>query len=482
MDIFTNESWFYWALGLMIVTPLSILLLNEAIRLLQRKHQGIIPPINQLKNVVLPLFAFSFLIRYVSNSEINSFFLKILDTISWMFLISSVLTITNIVLFETAGVSSWRSKVPKLFLDLFKVVLILVGGAIILSNVWGADLSNLATALGLGSFVLGLALQDTLGNLFSGIALFYEKPFKMGDNIKVGEHSGKIIELNWRAVRIITPQEEMIVVPHLVIGKEAIINFSQPTTYYIHKINVSFSYNDPPNKVKEVLFNVCLDIDGILKDPEPEIKTVKYGDSGIEYEIEFAIAEYNDFEATSNGLMTSLWYAAKRHSLTMPLPQRVVFNGEQQQAEALKNTPSIEKVLAELSSIIPIDKAKVGDLADGIALQYYGKGETILIENDINDCLFIVIEGKVEESAHNINGDNIKIAKYSRGDFFGENALLGAKPNPATIKAITDLQTIIIYPDEVTEMLEKNPQLAIQLDEILETRQILRSQLMTQTV
>jgi small-conductance mechanosensitive channel len=478
MDIFSNETWFIWAIGLMIGIPLSILLLNEAINLLRRRHGSIIPPINQIKNVVLPMFAFSFLIRFVYQDQANNYLLKILDTISWMFLINSVLSITNIVLFETATTGSWRSKVPKLFLDLFRVILIMVGGAIILSSVWGADLSNLATALGLGSFVLGLALQDTLGNLFSGIALFYEKPFNIGDNIKVGEHSGKIIELNWRAVRIITPQQEMIVVPHLLIGKDAIINYSQPTSYYIHKLNISFSYNDPPNKVKKVLHNCCLDVKNILKTPEPQVKTTKYADSAVEYEIEFAIAEFNEYETTSDALMTSIWYAVKRHNLSMPFPQRVVYNGDLQQAEIQKSTPSIASVLADLPSIIPIDKSKVGDLADGIALQYYGSGETILVENEINDCLYIVIEGKVEQFAQNINGDIVPISKLNKGDFFGENALLGAKPNPVTVRALTDLQALVIYPEEVTEMLQKNPQLAIQLDEILETRQNLRSRLL----
>jgi small-conductance mechanosensitive channel len=478
MDIFSNETWFVWAICLMIGIPLSILLLNEAINLLNRKHSSIIPPINQIKNVVLPMFAFSFLIRFVYENETSTYLLKILDTVSWMFLINSVLSISNIVLFETATSGSWRSKVPKLFLDLFRVVLILLGGAIILSTVWGADLSNLATALGLGSFVLGLALQDTLGNLFSGIALFYEKPFNIGDNIKVGNHSGKIIELNWRAVRILTPQKEMIVVPHLLIGKDAIINYSQPTPYYIHKLNIGFSYDNPPNKVKKVLHDCCLDIDRILKTPEPQVKTVKYADSAVEYEIEFAISEFNEFEATSDDLMTTIWYAVKRNNLSMPFPQQVVYDGDKQQIQIQKNLPSIESVLADLPSIIPIDKSKVGGLADGIALQYYGKGETILIENEINDCLFIVIEGRVEQFAQHINGETVSISKLHKGDFFGENALLGAKPNPVTVKALTDLQAIIIYPNEVTEMLQENPQLAIQLDEVLETRQNVRRRLL----
>ena len=97
--------------------------------------------------------------------------------------------------FENAAKESWRSRAPKLFQDLIRLLLVVIGAAIVLSVVWRQDLGGLIAALGVGSIVLGLALQETLGNLMSGIALFFERPFSVGDWISVGGKSGQVVQI-----------------------------------------------------------------------------------------------------------------------------------------------------------------------------------------------------------------------------------------------------------------------------------------------
>jgi small-conductance mechanosensitive channel len=469
-----TEGWFLWALALIIAVPIIILLLNETLHAVQLKKPMLVTPVKQIKNIVLPMFATIFLTVHVINLSGDSWFIKTITTIAWMLLINAVLTIINTVLFESAGDDTWQSRVPKLFLDLFRVLLVIVSGAIILSSVWGANLSNLATALGLGSFVLGLALQDTLGNLFSGIALYYEKPFKVGDNIKIGEYAGKIIEMNWRAVRLLTREEEMIVVPHLVIAKDPIINFSFPTTYYVHKKKVGFSYSAPPNLVKSVLEKCLNNTPGILDFPSPSAKTCDFKDSSIEYELEFAVNEFILHEEITSDLVTRIWYAAKRNNLEMPFPQLVY------QPAIVPETleQRLEKVLQDLPSIIPIDRKKIKDLSDGVYLEFYGKDEVILKEYEVNELLYIIIEGEAEQYTQDTEGEKVHLLHLKKGDFFGESALLGSRPNPTSVRAHSDLEVLVILPVEIIEMLEKNPSLAIQLDGILESRRNLKDRAM----
>jgi small-conductance mechanosensitive channel len=472
---FQMENWFMWALGLIVAVPIGILLLNETLHTIQQRRPQLISPVTQLKNVVLPLFATIFLVTHVFDFSANTWFVKIITTVAWMLLINSLLAIINTILFESAGEGTWQSRIPKLFLDLFRVILVLLGGAVILSSVWGADLSNLATALGLGSFVLGLALQDTLGNLFSGIALYYEKPFKVGDNIKIGDHAGKIIEMNWRAVRILTREEEMIVIPHLIIAKDPITNYSQPTSYYVHKKMVGFSYNTPPNLVKAILEDCLKNTPGVLEYPKPVAKTHDFKDSSIEYELEFAVAEFIQHEDVTDDLVSRIWYAAKRNNLEMPFPQLVY------QPAVVPETMQqhLEKVLQDLPSIIPIDRSKIKDLADGVLLQYYGEGEVLLKENQVNDQLYIIIEGIAKQFTRDIDGNEVHLLDLKKGDFFGESALLGSRPNPSSVRALSDLEVLVILPAEIIEMLEKNPSLAVQLDGVLESRRVLKERAIT---
>lgn len=161
------------------------------------------PPIRLIRNVILPLAAITIVFTQVVGYTRDNNFVKIIETIIWIMVINALIAIINILFFPGGERSLIKSKVPQLFLDIFRGFMVLLGGAIVLSVVWGADLGGLVTALGLGSFVLGLALQDTLGNLFSGIALLYEKPFSEGEVIKIEDHIGTVIEMNWRAIRLV---------------------------------------------------------------------------------------------------------------------------------------------------------------------------------------------------------------------------------------------------------------------------------------
>ena len=108
------------------------------------------------------------------------------------------------VLHRRAGQVGWRGRVPRLLIDLLTLALLAVGSAIILSVVWGQDIGGLLAALGIGSIVIGLALQDTLGNLIAGLALLFEKPYRIGDWIRVDGVEGQVVEVNWRALRLRT--------------------------------------------------------------------------------------------------------------------------------------------------------------------------------------------------------------------------------------------------------------------------------------
>lgn len=193
-------------------------------------------------------------------------------------------------MFGQAKADTWRSRVPKLLIDLFRLFLVLLGGAIILATVWNTDLAGVVTALGVSSIVIGLALQDTLGSVTSGIALLFERPFTVGDWLRVGDMVGQVIDINWRAVRLQTFEREMVIIPHKLISSEIIRNFSQPLRLHAERIRIGFSYDDdPPNLPKQVLQATAIETQGILLQPEPQIFTVSYDDSAITYEVKFLL-------------------------------------------------------------------------------------------------------------------------------------------------------------------------------------------------
>ncbi len=474
MNIFEHEifhnNWFIIGLLLMICIPLLIIIINETAYVLQKKSQTFARPLNTLKNVVLPLLAISVVLSQVLEVSRGSTLMKLLETFIWVLIINIAIALINSIFFSGNG--KYQVKVPQLFLDIFRVTLVLFGVAIVLSLVWGADLGGLITALGLGSFVIGLALQDTLGNLFSGIALVYEKPFSEGDYIEVEGQTGRVIEMNWRAIRLETREQELIVIPHLVIGQGTIKNYSRPTRVHIMKTEIGFSHANPPNKVKRVLTETCLSTPGILHDPEPEVKTNQYTESKIIYEVEYAIGDFRDHEEIMDEFMSRVWYNARRNKLTMPMGQMMIHQANQITDQEEKDLKQLKTSLTKLPQMLPIEKTNVAELIDGSEIQYFGKGEQVIKQGDHSGSLYVVLEGKAIMEAYINEAEKVTIGELEVGDFFGEITLFTAKFSSFGVTAIEDLKLITIFPDEVMEMVELNPRLAEYLDKMMDARRI----------
>ncbi len=218
-----------------------------------------------LRNIVLPLAVlFVFLTRLLEIDR-DSVLVRLVETALWVSVVYAVLLVFNVLVFENAAKESWRSRAPKLFQDLIRLLLVVIGAAIVLSVVWRQDLGGLIAALGVGSIVLGLALQETLGNLMSGIALFFERPFSVGDWISVGGKSGQVVQISWRSVHLRTAERNLLVLPNSALGRETITNYSQPTDQQMLRLSFSFGLDAPPNRVKAMLVDVAREIALIIQ-------------------------------------------------------------------------------------------------------------------------------------------------------------------------------------------------------------------------
>ena len=467
---FYDQTWFRYGLLLILGIPLLVVLLNELSQTLGRRDKSLRAPIRLVRNAVVPLGALVIVFIQLLDFDRDGTIVKLVETAIWILGINAILSIANVLIFSDREGSLIKAKVPQLFLDIFRVLLVGLGAAIVLSAVWGADLGKMVTALGLGSFVIGLALQDTLGNLFSGIALLYEKPFSEGDVIRVEDHVGEVVEMNWRAVRLLTRERELIVIPHLVIGQGIIENYSRPERAHVLKTNLGFAYHIPPNRVKEAILKTCEATPGILTTPEPEVKTQEYADFQIIYEVEFAIDGFMSHEEVMDDFMTRAWYTAQRAGLEIPFPQMHIHPHATPEAPAAQRTRKLHAYLNELPRLLPIEQEKVPDLRDGSDVQHFGKGEFVIKNGDETGTLYIIMQGRAQVMVPGEHGELEKINELLEGDFFGEITLFTDKLSSFAVRALSDMEVVAISPAEVMEMVEKNPRLALYLDKMMDAR------------
>jgi small-conductance mechanosensitive channel len=463
---------FFWSIFLVVCFPLLTIGLGESIHQLRRRSHPLAATLRLLRNLILPVLVCLLFMQHVLQIPADSRLLKSVETLLWVCIIHTALSLLNAVLFEQAEGDTWRSRVPKLLIDLSRLILILLGTAIVMAAVWKADLAGLATALGVSSIVIGLALQDTLGSVTSGIALLFERPFAVGDWLKIGDRVGQVIDINWRAVRLITLERDMLVIPHKAIGGEVIRNFSQPQKLHAERVKVGFSYQDPPNRAKQVLKNTALTTQGILSQPAPEVLTLEYLDSSINYEVKFFIDSYEDVETIRDRFMTKVWYAAQRHHLSIPFPIRTLYHFHGPKAQIQNTTEKFHQSLQSLPAFVPLDKTQTNGGANitGILLQHFGVGEQVVRQGYASNALYIIVSGQAVLTTLNTQGKDQQVLELKSGEFFGVTTLFSDELSTVSVTAVNDLEVLMIPAAIVNQMIERQPTFAREIGQILELR------------
>ena len=199
-----SRPWFGWALAVVIGLPLGLVVLTECHTSLVRRGSALAKPVNLLRNYVLPSGALLILLTQASEISAEATPVRIIATVFWFVVLLVLLAAVNAALFANAERGTWRQRIPSIFVDIVRLVIIIAGLAVLFSFVWGADVAGLFTALGVTSIVLGLALQNAVGSVISGLLLLFEQPFQLGDWLQTPSARGRVVEVNWRAVHIDT--------------------------------------------------------------------------------------------------------------------------------------------------------------------------------------------------------------------------------------------------------------------------------------
>ena len=243
-----TSSWFYWAVGVAVGLPVGLILLTEWQRALVRRKSFLAKPVGLLRNYLLPLGALLLLLIKATEIPTQETPVKVVATLFGFVVIVLLLSGVNATLFQAAPEGTWRKRIPAIFVDVARFLLISVGLAIIFSYIWGAHVRGLFTALGITSIVIGLTLQNSVGQVISGLLMLFEQPFRLGDWIETTKSKGRVIEVNWRAVHLETA-DGLQITPNSVLAGQSITNLSRPADQHAIRITTVFAIEDRPDPV-----------------------------------------------------------------------------------------------------------------------------------------------------------------------------------------------------------------------------------------
>jgi CRP-like cAMP-binding protein len=324
------------------------------------------------------------------------------------------------------------------------------------------------------SAVIGLALQDVLGNVVAGVALHVGKPFKVGDWVKVSDQVGAVVQTSWRSTTISTLDGDFVIIPNGSIAKAEIVNFSAPNPQHAEHARVGTRYEVPPNSAKKAMIEAALQTQGVVPEPRPKVRLIEFGDFSINYDMKYWIDDFSQHDDIRDAVMSSIWYHFRRQGIGIPFPIRDVnlftVTTQEREKEEAKRIAGLMRLLEAVDIFSPLSSEERLQVAQGVQTHRYAPGERIVRQGDEGDSFFIIGSGQVEVSAQDQTGSQGVLARLGPGKFFGEMSLLTGERRSATVTAVQDTEVGVIDKDNFARVLTANPDIAQTLSEILERR------------
>jgi small-conductance mechanosensitive channel len=449
-----DDPWFYWAIGIAIGLPVGLILLTELHDLLVRRNRRLARQVSLVRNYLLPLGALLLLLVQASQIPARDGPVRILTTVFAMLVLVLLLSGLNATVFDAAPEKSWRKRLPTIFRDVARFAVIGVGLAFVLSYVWGVRIGGLFTALGVTSVVIGLMLQNSVGQVVSGLFMLFEQPFRIDDWLDTGTARGRVVEVNWRAVHIDTGSG-MRIMPNSVLATTSFTNLSRPPGTHKLAVTTTFSSADPPDRVCALLSDVARALPQLKAGSVP--RSVPVG--AAEYRTSIGLSSPADASAAKATFLRWVWYAARRENLHL--------DGAD---DDFSTSDRVEHALRTVvAPALRISAENQRSLHSCAKIVRYGADEVVEYAGQVPAGMTFLVSGRVQLTATADDGSVVPVSTLAEGSFLGLTTLT-RQPNLASAYALEEVTAVVIGREHLEHVVMHEPLLLQDFGRTLEER------------
>jgi small-conductance mechanosensitive channel/CRP-like cAMP-binding protein len=352
------------------------------------------------------------------------------------------------------------------------VGLIYVGAALsIVAYVFSVPVGTLIATSGAFAIVLGLAMQSTLADVFSGIALNLGRPYTLGDWIVLDASTqGKVVETNWRSTHLLNGTNDLVVVPNSALAKARIVNLTMPDASHGVAITVRVVPTTSPAVIEGTMRNVLLSSNSVLKSPAPSVTIIDLDANAAVVELAFRVAGIGDIGRAKNEIFDLVFRHTKAAGLKLAHPSgSVAISSEEHDEVAPKHPGTPWKLLNSIALFSTLTEDEKEILAGGMTRVTFKKDAVIAAQGTALTSLVIVRSG-VLISEKDTGTHLVELSRLAPGDCFGERGVLMGALEPGTIRALTFVVAYEIPKDLLAGVMRERPAMAEDLAVLLSKR------------
>ena len=366
-----------------------------------------------------------------------------------------------------------RPREGRLIQDLL-VGLIYLGAVLsVVAYVFDLPIGTLIATSGVFAIILGLALQSTLSDVFSGIALNLGRPYSIGDWIRLSDGiEGRVMETNWRATHLLNISNDLVILPNSDLAKVRLTNLSSPDRSHGTKLHVRMMPTATPESITEVMRNVLLSCNSILRFPEPTVQVISLDAQAVVVELMFRVADFSTVAAAKSEVFDLVYRHSKAAGLRLaPPPGTPMMSATQLQSDlaAVQQRATPLRLLDSLSLFASLTEDEKASLAKSMRHRIYRK-EDVLVEQGATLNSLMVIRTGVVAVTHREGEREIELSKLAPGDCFGEGGLLTGTAETGAIRALTFVVVYEIGQAALAKLMADRPSMAEELASILARR------------
>lgn len=402
------------------------------------------------------------------------------DQLPQLYLFAQVLEGVSII--SLCGIFFFRVLLPSIGFVLPMIlqdVVIFVAYSVWILITIGVNPSNIFTTSAVLTAIIGFSMQDTLGNIISGLSLQLDHSVQKGDWIKIDDMTGRVIEIRWRYAAIETRNWETVLVPNSILMKNKFLVLGRrqgAPNQWRRWVWFNVDFRTPPQKVIEIVGNAIglAQIEGVAKSPEPNCIIMDFTESYGRYAVRYWLTDLVADDKTDSQVRMHIYAALNRHSIRLSIPAYALFvTQEDAERKAVKATQSLDERRAAIQCVdlfSSLHSNELEELAKHLIFTPFAKGDIMTRQGAEAHWLYIIVSGYAEVILQTDSGENRKVASLEAGSFFGEMGLMTGEPRAASVIAGTDVICYRLDKQSFKKVIRARPSIAEELSQILAKR------------
>jgi len=365
-----------------------------------------------------------------------------------------------------------RPREGRLLQDLVVGVIYLGAALSVVAYCFEAPVGTLIATSGVFAIILGLALQSTLADVFSGIALNLSRVYDVGDWIVLSDGTeGRVIETNWRATHLLNASNDLVVLPNSTLSKAQLTNLSSPNRSHGVKLRVRMMPTMTPAAISDVMRNVLLSSNSIMPTPAPTVEIKSLDAQAIEFELAFRVADFGAAATARHEVYDLIYRHARAAGLALAQPKEAVAASTSPSQAAAPATPkgTAMRLVDAVPLFASLTEAEKQALAETMTRTTYRKGEVLVEQGAKCDSLVIIRTGVVVVSQHSEEGE-LELSRLAPGDYFGESGLFTGAGELGTIRALTFTVVYEVGQAALAKLMRERPSIADEISVTLSRR------------